>query len=274
MDVIISANQMVLNAIVSPDEVLAGLLNEDRLEELSFVEQPPVVGACKCSEYNYHESNETQHLIYNTLYHSLVRLDEEEYRILEKESFEHSELCAGFVENGLWVSAELNEQNHYLALAAALTGYENRPVSITLATTTHCNARCAYCYEAGISGRDFDANQIPALLDFIRCRDGANGVNLNWFGGEPLMNTSFIDRVTEALSEDGVSFASFLITNGSLLNDSIIQERLQAWNVYDIQITIDGTEEVYRQRKNYRNEKDGDYYRLLYNISRIAKNGI
>ena len=122
--------------------------------------------------------------------------------------------------------------------------------------------------------KDFDDEKFDALINFITSHDLTNGLNINWFGGEPLMNTKLIDRVSNAMKEREIKYSSYIISNGSLLNSEIIDEKMKAWNVHDIQITIDGTEDEYIERKNYINKNEGDYYKLLHNIMKLAKTGI
>lgn len=122
--------------------------------------------------------------------------------------------------------------------------------------------------------RDFCGENFDSLIEFITSHDLTNGVNFNWFGGEPLMRPDIIDRITDAMNERGIKFSSYIISNGSLLNPEIIDEKFKAWNVHDIQITIDGTENEYMARKNYIDKDEGDYYKLLMNILKLAKTGV
>ena len=58
------------------------------------------------------------------------------------------------------------------------------------------------------------------------------------------MNTDCIDVISERLKELNIEYTSYIITNGSLITDDIIKKMSDLWNTKDIQITIDGTEDV------------------------------
>lgn len=275
MNTIISANEFVLK-LFSNSEPLSQEINQENFQ--SFVNSTQtsklnVPEKIKCSRYNFHLENEYEHLIYNTLYNSFVRLEGNEFNELISCNSE-STLKENFIENGLWISDEIDEFEKYIFLSGIFEKYMTRSFSFTITPTMKCNARCPYCYEAGAVMKDFDEEKFGDLINFITSHDLTHGVNFNWFGGEPLMNPKIIDRVSEAMNERKIKFGSYIISNGSLLNSEIIDEKIKSWNVHDIQITIDGTEEEYSRRKNYIDKSEGDYYKLLLNIMRLAKQEI
>lgn len=276
MNTIISANEFVLKlfANTEPEEIHS--LDRDNFQgfmkninDSDLIVQPHFTR----SRYNVHASNGDEHLIYNTLYNSFVRLEGNEYGdFLSCDS--GSPLSDDFLGNGLWISDSVDEFGKYMLLSGAFSKYMTRPFSFTITPTMRCNARCAYCYEAGAVMKDFCDEIFDSLIKFITGHDMTNGVNFNWFGGEPLLRPDVIDRITDAMNERGIKYGSYIITNGSLLNAEIIGEKFRAWNVHDIQITIDGTENEYMRRKNYPDPNEGDYYKLMMNILKLAKTGI
>ena len=228
----------------------------------------------KKSEYNYIQQNGEFYLIYNTLYNSLVRLNKEEFaKFNYPEDFE-GELSNTFIENGLWVDSELDEKAKYLACAEAYTLYVPRPLSITITTTLKCNARCAYCYEKGVKQTDIVEGSENKIIDFIKRNNKVNEVHFIWFGGEPLMNMPFMDLLCNRLREEGIVFSSYIISNGSLLNREIIETKFKYWNIKDMQITLDGTKEVYESIKNYKNPAEGEFYSVLNAIRMAAEEGV
>lgn len=228
----------------------------------------------KKSVYNYIQQNEQYYLIYNTLYNSLVRLSEEEYIRFSNLEDLGDELSTAFVENGLWVDDEIDEKANYLACAEAYTLYVPRPLSITITTTLKCNARCAYCYERGAKQRDIEEDSTEKIIDFIKKHNNSSEIHLIWFGGEPLMNMPFMDLLCNRLIEEGILFSSYIISNGSLLSKEIIETKFKHWNIKDMQITLDGTKEVYETIKNYKYPVEGEFYSILNNIRLAAEEGI
>lgn len=276
MNTIISANEFVLKLFSNVESEEIAALNQENFQgfmnnvyKSDLIVQPYL----KRSRYNFHVQNGDEHLIYNTLYNSFVRLEGNEYDDFISCSSE-SPLSDNLIENGLWISQGINEFEKYILLSDTFNRCMTRPFSFTVTPTMKCNARCYYCYEAGAVMKDFCDEKFDALIEFITSHDLTHGVNFNWFGGEPLMRPDVIDRITDAMNERGIKFSSYIISNGSLLNSEIINEKFKAWNVRDIQITIDGTENEYINRKNYIDKDEGDYYKLLLNILKLAKTEI
>lgn len=225
----------------------------------------------KTSVFNYVCVGSKCVSIYNTLYSSLAVLSYNEYEAVSNMTECPSELANDMVENGFWVKKQTDERQFFVDCAAYLNDLCSGH-TITLAVTHNCNARCSYCYEHGIGVSSMTDEVIDGVVDFISTR--SKNVRINWFGGEPLMNTEAIDKISSKLNERGIDFSSYLITNGSLINNDIIDKMKDLWNVKDVQISIDGQEETYLREKNYQCSDDDIYYKILDNIIKIAKAGI
>ena len=228
----------------------------------------------KKSEFNYIQRNGDYYLIYNTLYNSLARLCEDEFNRYNKLADSEDEFSSLMAQNGFWVDSLVDEKSKYLAFAEAYTLYAPRPLSITLTTTLKCNARCSYCYEKGVRHTDIKEGSEDKIIDFIRKHNKTNEIYLIWFGGEPLMNIPFMDSLCNHLIEEKIFFSSYIITNGSLLNKEIIEAKFRFWNIKGMQVTLDGTKEVYETIKNYRRSGEGEFYSILNNIRIAAENGV
>ena len=139
--------------------------------------------------------------------------------------------------------------------------------------TLRCNARCVYCYEAGRVQEKMTPETVEATLRYILDHHGSEQVKLNWFGGEPLLCTDIIDRISSGLKEAGVSFTASIVSNGSLITPAIIEKMLGPWHIKRAQISMDGAEPDYIARKNYRSGVD-PYHSVLKSISRLSEAGI
>ena len=117
--------------------------------------------------------------------------------------------------------------------------------------TTDCNARCFYCYERGVARMPMSAGTAHAVADFILRSHGGKPVTLFWFGGEPLYNAEVIDIVSAALRDAGVSYRARMISNGYLFDRATVAKAVSLWKLYRVQITLDGTEEIYNRTKAY-----------------------
>lgn len=138
----------------------------------------------------------------------------------------------------------------------------------TIATTTDCNARCPYCYEAGIERRHMSKETALDVAKFIIPRASEN-LTLSWFGGEPLFNSSAIDAICEQLQFQKVPFKSTMVTNGYLLKD-IPEDKIKGlWNLKRAQITLDGLNETYKRVKSYVDNPKDPFLTVTNNIEML-----
>ena len=148
--------------------------------------------------------------------------------------------------------------------------------SYVIMTTLDCNARCFYCYEKGTPRISMTEKIAIATSEYIQ-RHSTNEVKLTWFGGEPLLNTVIIDLICQKLNDFGVSYFSHIITNGLLITRDIVDKAINLWKLKRVQITLDGTEQVYLRAKAYINSQGSEFQTVLDNIevllnSKIAVN--
>ena len=148
--------------------------------------------------------------------------------------------------------------------------------SYVIMTTLDCNARCFYCYEKGALRIPMTEKIAIATSEYIRSHSN-NKVKLTWFGGEPLLNTVIIDLICQKLNDFGISYFSHIITNGLLITRDIVDKAINVWKLKRVQITLDGTEQVYLRAKAYVNSQGFEFQTVLDNIevllnSKIAVN--
>jgi len=150
----------------------------------------------------------------------------------------------------------------------AITGY-------TILPTTSCNARCFYCYEAGIKHETMSDETADKLVEFIAAHRGGKAVNIDWFGGEPLLGHRLIDRISKALSDREIEFDSSMTSNGLLFDEKTVKRAREEWHLKKIQITLDGTEEIYNKTKAYADPGcPSPYRKVLENIGLLQQQGI
>lgn len=143
----------------------------------------------------------------------------------------------------------------------------------TIFPTLGCNARCVYCFEEGMKPVRMSADTIEQTIKFIAEQPHEDEVALSWFGGEPLVEVGIIDQICQGLSARGVQFRSSMVTNGSLIDEEVLRKMLGPWNLQTIQVSMDGNEQSYIQRKKYPVYKD-EYHKVIHFISRMAESGI
>lgn len=145
--------------------------------------------------------------------------------------------------------------------------------SYVIMTTLDCNARCFYCYEKGASRISMTEKIAIATSEYIRCHS-SDTVKITWFGGEPLLNTKIIDLICQKLQDYGVSYFSCIITNGLLITKDLIDKVAGAWNLKRVQITLDGTENIYLKTKSFVNSKGNEFRTVLDNIESLLNSTV
>ena len=230
--------------------------------------------AWRKSRFNYVVRNQSGYLIYNTLYNSLTRLNTDEYARYSCLDFISEDECEAFQKQGLIVREAVDELARYQTFTSLAAKYMQSTPSLTVTPTMECNASCFYCYENGVRRGRMSEEQAHQIIDTIKTLDLSCGLNLTWFGGEPLMNPEWMDYFSNCLRTENIAFSAFLITNGSLLNEDLIARMKDTWNIRSVQISMDGSADEYVERKAYQTRDETIYYRLLRNIRNLSKAGL
>ena len=216
-------------------------------------------------------------LIFNNLTKEMVVLTDYEYAFLTNENISISE---SFIQELIkkWFLVPIDHDDYKLSqqvvsLARQFTdkSYIN---SFTVTTTTACNARCFYCFEAGAKVSTMSADTALDVAKYIIENSKGNYFNITWFGGEPLCNKNAMNIISKYLKENNADFSSYMITNGYLFNKETIAQEKELWNLKQLQITLDGMPDTYRKVKNYVNGDKDPFTRVINNIEDLLKCGI
>lgn len=207
----------------------------------------------------------------------LVLLREEEYQAI----------CSGEPLKGSWAKVLSDhlflphkDEDEYAKVdcerkEAAVRAKEDKAITeFTVLPTTRCNARCFYCYEKGILQRNMSAKTADDTAEFIARKCNGQKVRLSWFGGEPTVAHPIITRICKRLQEKNIAYDSGMISNGLLFDRKLIKTAKDCWKLKRIQITIDGTKEVYNSTKNYKGFCSDPYGAVLSNIKCLMEEKI
>lgn len=215
-------------------------------------------------------------LLHNNVTKHLVLLSKEEADILSRLPAKVTEPMQELISNHFLVPEEYDE---YKAVNQLRKIYRNRSTGDSInhyiiLPTTFCNAHCFYCYESDYPHIHMTEETANKLISFIDEHRKGKGVFLDWFGGEPMVGIQRIDQISQGMKDRGIPYSASMVSNGYLFDESIIEKSIKLWNLEKIQITLDGTEEVYNRVKAYTNAKENPYHRVLRNIDMMSKNGI
>jgi len=214
----------------------------------------------------------------NTITYELLLLSNEEIRLLNNPDL-NNDLVHYLVEQYFLVPEDFDDKKIGLQIIDTRLQiqniYTNQPYSyIAILTTTGCNARCFYCFEKGAKVSNMTEQTAYDVADFIE-KKGAKKIKIQWFGGEPLINIKPIDIICHALTEKNIDFDSIMVSNGYALSEDVIKKAVELWKLRKIQITLDGTEEVYNKVKDYvYKDVPSPFLTVMNNIENALKAGI
>lgn len=217
-------------------------------------------------------------LAYNSLTGEVVSLSEREAEILDGAPTLPTEESIPLIEKRFLVPVEHDDiqlADEILELAKVFKKKKGIS-SYTIFTTLDCNARCFYCYEMGRPRTPMSVETAKATAEFIKsnCSEKKKA-KIYWFGGEPLCNTEVIDIISNALAEAGIEFSAQITSNGYLFDEETVKKASNDWKVKLVQITLDGTEEVYNRAKAYVDSKGKNPFKIVTdNIETLLKYGV
>lgn len=225
-----------------------------------------IINSLKPSFYNRYIAKNGLYLIFNSCSLSLIRLDEEKYYFLQNGNLNHfneDELQKLFEMN--FINSFENESKNIIEQHYSSNHSKNR-FRLTIFTTTYCNARCSYCFQKGTKRLVPTINIEQNIVKLIH-KNRNKKIHIKWFGGEPLLNTGMISRISSQLDTLDIDYSSSMISNGYLINQYI--DKVIDWKLKRIQITLDGINEKYNSVKNYKIKIDNNPFETV--ISGIKK---
>ena len=205
-------------------------------------------------------------ILYNLLTHEIIAVSYSELKSPEIRKY--------LIENWYLVPEDYDDQQLVDECRAVLTLMDSSPKKIHvfhIFTTLDCNARCFYCFEKRMLGSNMTMKTASRVIEYMQEQSDGEQIRIVWFGGEPLLNYQIIDFITDGLRKKGLGFESDMISNGLLFESALIEKAKKCWNMKRVQITLDGTRQVYRKVKAYVTDIEDPLERVLQNIKNILK---
>ncbi|MCD7774014.1 MAG: thioether cross-link-forming SCIFF peptide maturase [Clostridiales bacterium] len=140
-----------------------------------------------------------------------------------------------------------------------------------------CNLNCAYCfasqgkYKGERALMSFEVGK--QALDFLVANSGSRkNLEVDFFGGEPLMNWDVVKRLVEyarSIEKDaGKNFRFTLTTNGMLIDDDVIEFANR--EMHNVVLSLDGRKEIHdRVRVDYAG--NGSYDKIVPKFQKLVK---
>jgi uncharacterized protein len=135
-----------------------------------------------------------------------------------------------------------------------------------------CNLACRYCYEGTLKGKHYMSRETAdALLVFLKNRaveGGKRTINLDFYGGEPLLSASIMSYISENLvsfaQDERLEYSFNIVTNGTLLSRKKAL-KLKELGLRSAKVTIDGPRDNHDRNRPFRSGK-GSFDRIVENI--------
>lgn len=192
--------------------------------------------------------------IYNSLLMKIIFVEQEKYEDILKfnvSNEESMELCEAKIYVSDHEDEKLLQQRH--KEKNALIG---KIKTMYLCTTNLCNLRCSYCFINNQTNGQVTDNLMSEKIALISMKKFSSYLEKNnqqgkiiFYGGEPLINWKVIKRCIMEAKNRKYPIIFSIITNGTLLNEEII-DFFSAHKV-NVGISIDGPREINDKNRKY-----------------------
>lgn len=222
----------------------------------------------KYSKYNYQYKFKNHHVLYNTLYGSILEIPEMNLQDIKHLNKKEIEI---FKRNRFIIPDNLDEIN-LIRSQNKIQRFNEQTLELTILPTRWCNLNCSYCFEDR-KNINMTEEDIEAIYNLIKNKiHKINCVSLLWFGGEPLLQIDKIknlsSRVKKIAESKKVKFKNSIITNGVLLTANN-QKKLLDSDIKYMQITLDGPPKIHDKRKPTLDGR-GTFENIFENIKRVS----
>ncbi len=222
-------------------------------------------------------------MVFNTLSKCCVELDNEIISSLQTGSATHlTDEEMNVLRSGLIIVQDREHERNLLKYSMNVSRFGNASMHLNIYTTFHCNFSCPYCYEnasgtlrSGDMGEETAESLLAWLERFISGR-ALSLLQVRLYGGEPLCNMDRVSQLCVGLrricNENGVDLQSYVITNGSLIDDSIL-DTLSGINLNMVQITLDGPQTIHDKMRPFL-DGQGTYEVIMRNLEKVLSRNL
>jgi uncharacterized protein len=156
--------------------------------------------------------------------------------------------------------------------------FSDLPIKAICLNVAHaCNMKCSYCFASqgdfGMESGLMSLETGKRALDFLIEKSGpVKNLEVDFFGGEPLLNVTMLKRLVQygrqREGECGKHFNFTLTTNALLLDDEVTDFVIN--NQISVILSLDGRPET-NDRHRILNNGEGSYGLIVPNIKKMVK---
>lgn len=180
-----------------------------------------------------------------------------------------------FIEKGYLVDLQKEEQLFKSKYLDFIDDRDEDEVQLFFTPWYACNFNCSYCFQDEYTNPNEAVKHevTDAFFTYVDRHFSDRRKYITIFGGEPLLNNSAkkesIERIISEANKRSLDIA--VVTNGYNLVDFI--DVLKKGSIREIQVTVDGTQEVHDARRMLRGGK-GSFERISEGIDALLQNKI
>ena len=226
------------------------------------------------SKYNIISKSEKYgYLLYNTMSQVFIQIDKDNIDMWQNlrdnpDSYASFQQADFLLKSRIIVANQHDDLNLYLA-DVLKNRYNSSDLALTILPTRGCNFGCIYCYETDRQPISMNEETEKAIVRFVTSNPNLKRLSVVWYGGEPLLNFSSVERLTADFLKLGVDYSAKMVTNGFLLSrDKAV--KLEALRIRNIQVTLDGPERIHDQRRMLLDGKP-TYRRIMDNLKTLLE---
>ena len=230
--------------------------------------------------------NEGEHLLYHTRTQALIKVGSEMKEILFRLKDPSLTVTPSQEEDikrlfhiGVVVRDEADDRERLERfMEQKKYGIDKSSFMATILTTYNCNFACTYCFEESTraSSQKLDSKTSDDIMVWLKRkveRLGVRSLDLNFYGGEPLLNQPMLEYIASTMKvwceERGTKFKMMMQTNGALLTPELVDRYLML-GLYRVQVSLDGTREVHDRQRPMRGSGQGTFDLVIRNLQAVA----
>lgn len=193
----------------------------------------------------------------------------------EARAFKEKQHLDDFVQKGYLVDPKAEAQVFKRKYLNFLDERDSDEVQIFFTPWYTCNFNCSYCFQDEYTNPNEGVKHevIDAFFTYIDQKFASRKKYITIFGGEPLLNSPVkresIRKVIEGANLRNLDIA--VVTNGYHITDYI--DLLNEASIREIQVTLDGTQQVHDARRMLRGGK-ASFDRIAEGIDLLLENRI
>lgn len=208
------------------------------------------------------EGSGSVHSVDEVAYDMIAMYEKESREDIIKLMLDKYSACEGVTENeleecydditGLKESGQLFADSRYAEKAVSFKNRNNIIKALCLHVAHTCNLNCSYCfasqgkYQGDRALMSFETGK--RAIDFLIENSGTRrNLEVDFFGGEPLMNWEVVKKIVEYArsieKEHNKNFRFTLTTNGILLDDEVTEFANR--EMHNVVLSLDGRKEIH-----------------------------